>query len=62
MQFAIYLAGVLLFSAFYYQLKAFFGGGIWFVLVAVAYLLCLRLFARFVNRHFAKAARIREGN
>ena len=55
MEFAIYLAGVVLFSAFYYQVKAALGGGVWFVLGVVVYLLCVRVIGRYVSRRFSKS-------
>lgn len=54
MEFAIYLIGVIIFSAFYYQIKAALGGGVWFVLAVVAYLLCVRVVVHFVSRRVGK--------
>jgi hypothetical protein len=31
MEFLLYLAGVIVFSAFYFQLKVSLGGGVWFL-------------------------------
>ena len=55
MEFSFYLAGVMLFSAFYYQIKAALGGGVWFFLAVVVYLLCVRVVGYFVSRRFGKS-------
>jgi hypothetical protein len=57
MEFLIYLAGVILFSAFYFQLKAALGGGVWFFFAVAAYLLCVRVVGRFVNRRLGRSRR-----
>ncbi len=50
MEFAVYLLGVVFLGTFYYPLKAATGGGIWFVLSVVAYLLLVRLVGYGVKR------------
>lgn len=42
-QLVVYFIGVFVLGLFYSQLKAVTGGGIWFVLSAIGYLLMLRL-------------------
>jgi hypothetical protein len=41
-EFFVYLIGVVLFGLFYTQFKTYFGGGAWFAVAGVAYLLILR--------------------
>jgi hypothetical protein len=41
-EFFVYLIGVALFGIFYEPFKAHFGGGIWFAVAGVAYLVALR--------------------
>ena len=53
MEFAVYLLGVILLGTFYYPLKAALGGGVWFVLGVLAYLLLVRLMGYGVKRYFA---------
>ena len=52
MEFAVYLLGVILLGTFYYPLKAALGGGVWFVLAVLVYLLLVRLVGYGVNRYF----------
>jgi hypothetical protein len=53
MEFAVYLLGVILLGAFYYPLKTALGGGVWFVLAVVVYLLFVRLVGYGVKVYFA---------
>jgi hypothetical protein len=41
-EFFVYLIGVALFGFFHEPFKAYFGGGIWFAVAGVAYLVALR--------------------
>jgi hypothetical protein len=41
-EFFVYLIGIALFGFFYVSLKEYFGGGIWFAVVVIKYLLILR--------------------
>lgn len=50
MEFAVYLLGVVFLGTFYYPLKAVTGGGVWFVLAVVAYLLVVRTIGYGVKR------------
>jgi hypothetical protein len=53
MEFAVYLLGVILLGTFYYPLKAALGGGVWFLLAVVTYLLFVRLVGYRVKLYFA---------
>ncbi|GGK17164.1 hypothetical protein GCM10011394_27940 [Luteimonas terricola] len=50
MEFAVYLLGVVFLGTFYYPLKAATGGGVWFVLAVVVYLIFVRLVGYGVKR------------
>ena len=61
MEFAAYLLGVVFLGTFYYSLKAATGGGVWFVLAVVIYLLFVRLVGYGVKRLvLARRARVHE--
>lgn len=51
MEFIIYLLGVVIFSAFYYQIKAALGGWVPFILFVFAYLAVVRLIAYWTHRY-----------
>ena len=62
MEFAVYLLGVVLLGTFYYPLKTATGGGVWFVLAVVVYLLFVRLVGYGVKRFvLARRARVHDG-
>jgi hypothetical protein len=46
----IFLAGVILLGVFYDQLKRVTGGGVSFVIVALSYVILLRLLAEWLGR------------
>lgn len=41
-EFFVYLIGVMLFGLFYAPFKTYFGGGVWFAVAGITYLLMLR--------------------
>ena len=47
----VYLFGVFLFGVSYAWVKEFFGGGFWFLLAAIAYLLALSFVATSVRSY-----------
>ena len=49
-QITVYLIGVFVLGLFYSQLKSVAGGGIWFVLSAIVYLIMLRLVGHGITR------------
>ncbi|MEL1264976.1 hypothetical protein [Pseudoxanthomonas putridarboris] len=49
-QLAVYFIGVFVLGLFYNQLKLATGGGFWFVLTAIGYLLVLRLIGYGITR------------
>jgi len=53
MEFAVYILGVMALGAFYYPLKTATGGGVWFVLSALGYLLLVRLVGYGLKRYVA---------
>ena len=57
MEFAVYILGVMLLGAFYYPLKTATGGGVWFVLAVLIYLLLVRLVGFGLKRYFASRKR-----
>ena len=51
-EFFVYLIGVALFGFFYEPFKAHFGGGIWFAVAGVAYLVALRAIGAGMKKAF----------
>ena len=49
-QLTVYFIGVFVLGLFYGQLKSATGGGFWFVLLAIGYLLVLRLIGYGITR------------
>jgi len=49
-QITVYFIGVFVLGLFYSQLKSVTGGGIWFVLSAIVYLVMLRLIGHGITR------------
>jgi len=62
MEFIIYLLGVVIFSAFYYQIKAALGGWVPFMLFVVAYLAVVRLIGYWVHRYVLRKRKQRVGS
>ena len=53
-EFFVYLIGVALFGFFYEPFKANFGGGIWFAVAGVTYLVALRAIGVGLRRAFGE--------
>lgn len=61
MEFIIYLLGVVIFSAFYYQIKAALGGLVPFILFVIAYLAIVRLIGYWVHHYVLRRRKQRTG-
>ena len=56
-EFIVHLVGLFLFGLVYENFKAFFGGGIWVLLVGLAYLLVFRLLGSAARRYVKRTGR-----
>jgi len=55
--FIVYLVGLMLFGFLYTSFKAYCGGGIWFVVAAIAYLLALRALGYWLKKRVSSNRR-----
>ena len=51
-EFIVYAVGIVLFGIVYEKFKSLLGGGVWFLVAALAYLLVLRLIGTTARRYF----------
>lgn len=51
-EFIVYAVGIVLFGLVYEKFKSLLGGGFWFLVAALAYLLVLRLIGATTRRYF----------
>lgn len=45
----VYLIGISIPVLFYYEIKEFIGGGVWFIVAAVIYFICLKFLADLIT-------------